>query len=383
MNLQRYFNMKELQGRAHQVLPGPIKDYLEGGADDELTLKRNRAAFNDYMIIPQHLTGVDQIDTSTTILSHSIDLPVILGPTGMSKLFHRDGEIAAARAASEAKTIYSLSTLSTVSIESIARSSTGPKIFQLYVFKDRGFTRELIQRCKSENYDAICLTADVPVPGNRERDLRSGLTIPPKLTTKSFLSFAMHPNWVVNALFRGGFELANVSQQKHLALDGQPISTVQYVAEQIDPSISWSDLEWVSKEWGGPVILKGVLSDKDASIAQELGVRCIFLSNHGGRQLDCVPSGLDVLKKILDVVGDDVDIVLDGGIRRGTDVVKAISIGAKAVSVGRPYLYGLAAGGQQGVSRSISILKTEIQRCMHLMGKSRLSDLDEECIRQC
>lgn len=363
------------------MLPGPVKDYLEGGADDEFTVKRNIAAFNDYVIIPQYLRAVDHVDTSTTLLSRPIDLPLILGPTGMSKLFHREGEKAVAIAASTANIFYCLSTLSTVSIETIAKSSTGPKIFQLYVFKDRGFTRELIQRCKSENYDAICLTADVPLPGNRERDLRSGLTIPPKLTAKSFFSFSMHPNWVINALFRGGFDLANVSREEHLALAGQSTSTVQYVADQIDPTIGWADLEWVSKEWGGPVILKGILDHKDATMAQKLGVRCIFVSNHGGRQLDCAPSGLDVLKEILDVVGGDVDIVLDGGIRRGTDVIKAISVGAKAVAIGRPYLYGLAAGGEKGVAHSINILRTEIERCMHLMGKSKLSEINEECVR--
>lgn len=374
MSLAKCHNIGDLRKKAKRRLPAPIFNYMDGGADDEVTLRRNTDAFEDYELIPNYLTDVSAIDTSTEALGVKLDVPFFLSPTGMSKLFHHTGEPAVARAAHKFGTLYSLSTLGTTSIEDVAKVTGGPKMFQIYVYKDRGLTREFVQRCKDANYDAICLTVDVPVPGNRERDRVHGMTMPPKFGLGSLFSFAMHPEWSLRAVF-DNMDLANVQQRQDLSIGGKPVSVMQYLTQQIDRSLSWKDAEWLAQEWGGRFLIKGVHSVHDAVKSAEIGAHGVMVSNHGGRQLDGVPACVDSLGPIVDAVGDKLEVILDGGVRRGSHVIKALALGATACSIGRGYLYGLGAGGQPGVERALTLLKTEIERDMALLGVNKISDI--------
>ena len=382
MSLERCHNIDRLRSKAKSRLPAPLFHYMDGGADDEVTLRRNTNAFEDYELIPNYLTDTSVIDTKTYVLGLTLDWPVFCSPTGMSKLFHHDAERAVARAAHKAGTLYSLSSLATTSIEDVAAATDGPKMYQVYVYKDRGLTREFVARCKAAGYHAICLTVDVPVPGNRERDLVTGMTMPPKFTLGSMLSFATHPHWSLNALLHPGFDLANVAQRKDLSLKGGAVSVIQYLNDQIDRSLNWKDAEWLAGEWGGKFLIKGVHSVHDAKMSAEIGAHGVMVSNHGGRQLDGVPACIDALGPIVDAVGDKLDVILDGGVRRGTHVIKALAMGAKACSVGRSYLYGLGAYGQPGVEQALSILRTEIERDMALLGATKVSEITSKYLRQ-
>jgi L-lactate dehydrogenase (cytochrome) len=309
-----------------------------------------------------------------------LDWPVFLSPTGMSKLFHHTGERAAARAAHKAGTLYSLSTMATTTIEDIAAETPGPKMFQIYVYKDRGLTKEFIERCKAANYDAICVTIDVPVPGNRERDLVTGMTIPPTFSLSSLLSFATHPIWSLNALRNPSFDLVNMSQYDSLSIKDKQVSPVQYLSSQIDSGMTWKDAEWMAQEWGGRFLIKGVHSAHDAKKAAEIGAHGVMVSNHGGRQLDGVQACIDALPSIVNAVGGEIDVILDGGIRRGTHVIKALALGATACSIGRSYVYGLGAGGQTGVEKALHILRSEIERGMALLGVTKVSEITREMV---
>lgn len=378
MSLERCFNIGDLCKKAKRRLPKPIFHYLDGGADDEVTLRRNTDAFDDYELNPNYLTDTTNIDLSTEALGVKIDMPVFLSPTGMSKLFHHTGEPAVARAARKFGTLYSLSTLATTSIEDVAEATDGPKMFQIYVYKDRGLTKEFIERCKAAKYDAICLTVDVPVPGNRERDKVNGMTIPPKFGLSSLASFALHPEWSLNALRDRNFDLANVEQRDDLSVAGEPVSVIQYLSDQIDRTVTWKDAEWLAQEWGGRFLIKGVHSVHDAKKAAEIGAHGVMVSNHGGRQLDGVPACIDALEPIVDAIGDKLEVILDGGVRRGSHVIKALAMGATACSIGRGYLYGLGAGGQAGVERALTLLRAEIERDMALLGVTKVSDITRE-----
>ena len=382
MALDRCHNIDRLRTQAKRRLPAPLFHYMDGGAEDEVTLRRNTDAFADYELIPNYLTDTSTIDTKTEALGLTLDWPVFLSPTGMSKLFHHDAEPAAARAAHKAGTLYSLSTLATTSLEDVASATDGPKMFQVYVYKDRGLTKEFIARCKAAKYNAICLTIDVPVPGNRERDLVTGMTMPPKFTLGSMMSFATHPHWSLNALLHPGFDLANVAQRKDLSLKSGAVSVIQYLSDQIDRTVTWKDAEWLAQEWGGQFLIKGVHSVHDAFKATEIGAHGVMVSNHGGRQLDGVPACIDALGPIVDAVADKLEVILDGGVRRGTHVIKALALGAKACSIGRSYLYGLGAGGEAGVDKALGILREEIERDMALLGVTRISDISRDHIRK-
>ena len=263
MSLKRCHNIARLRDKAKSRLPAPLFHYLDGGSDDEVTLRRNTDAFDDYELIPNCLTDISLIDTKTEVMGLTLDWPVFCSPTGMSKLFHHDAERAVARAAHKAGTLYSLSSLATTSLEDVAAATDGPKMFQVYVYKDRGLTREFVARCKEARYHAICLTVDVPVPGNRERDLVTGMTMPPKFTFGSMLSFMIHPHWSLNALLHPGFDLANVQQRDNLSLKTGAVSVIQYLSDQIDRTLSWKDAEWLAQEWGGrfPVMKEAWSSD--------------------------------------------------------------------------------------------------------------------------
>jgi L-lactate dehydrogenase (cytochrome) len=372
-------NIADLELRAAKRLPAPIWHYLQGGADDEWTAARNTSAFERYALVPDVLIDVTRIDASVQLLGHRYPLPLLLSPTGMSQLFHTDGEMAVAKAAAAHQILYSLSTMATATIEDVATAG-GPRMFQLYCFRDRGLTLELLSRAQAAGYVAICLTVDTPLAGNRERDIATGMTLPPRFTLRSLLEFAAHPRWVLPKLFGRPFDLANVTRYAP-SVSRRRTGIMEYVNSQMDRSIGWKDLEWLRCHWTGALVVKGVLSAADARRAAELGCEGVMISNHGGRQLDGVVSPIEQLASIRDAVGDSLSLILDGGVRRGTHVLKAIALGASACAIGRPYLFGLAAGGEPGVRRVIEIFREEIERGMALMGCTRLEMLGRRHMR--
>ena len=352
--------------------------YIDGAAGDEWTMNRNTSAFDRWELVPRWLVDVSEIDLSTTVFGQPIDVPFICAPTAMGRLFDHVGEPAVARAANRAGTMYSLSSMSTTSIEEAAEATTGPKLFQVYVFKDRGLNREFVQRCKESGYHALALTVDVPVAGNRERDIVTGMTIPPKLTLASLLDFAMHPRWVWNYLTSPPLELANVRDR----IKADVTTLVTFFNDQLDRTVSWDDAAQMVEEWGGPFAVKGVLSVEDAMRAAEIGASAVMVSNHGGRQLDTSPAPIEVLPEIVDAVGDRLEIILEGGVRRGVHVLKALALGAKVVSFGRPYLYALGAGGEAGVDQVLEYFRSDVERDMRLLGCRNVGEIDRSRIRE-
>ena len=375
MNIKNCHNFEDFRKLAKKKLPSPIFNYIDGGADDEITLKRNSEAFEDCDLVPNILNNVGEPDLSTTIFGKKIDMPIFLSPTAMQRLYHHDGDKASARAAEKFGTFYSMSSMANTTMEEISNVSSGPKLFQLYVHKDKSITDDLIERSKRSGFDAMCLTVDTLVAGNRERDHRTGFTTPPKLTLQSLISFAIHPQWVFNYLTHPKFELANVSKKTDKGTNIAK-SVIDYVNEQYDPTMNWKDAEYIAKKWDGPFALKGVMSVEDAKRAIDIGCTAIMISNHGGRQLDGSRSPFDQVKAISDAVGEKLEIILDGGVRRGTHVLKALSAGAKACSFGRAFLFSLGAGGQHGVERLLENMHKEIRRNMILMGCKSVKDLD-------
>ena len=379
--LARANNIADLRALARRRLPRPIFDYIDGGADDELTLRRNSSAFADYEIVPDVLTDVSHIKTETHLFGQAVRWPLMLSPTGLNRMFHRDAELAVARAAAKHGLLYGLSTLGTTRIEELAKEFAGPKVFQIYVFKDRGLTAEFVARCKDAGFHGLALTVDTPVAGNRERDRVNGLSLPPRLTLKSFLNFALHPGWSLPALTGSKFDFANVSHKVD-ALASGPMSLFDYIGGQFDRSLTWRDVEWLAAEWGGPLAIKGLMTPEDARHAIASGATGVMISNHGGRQLDGAPAPIDQVAAIRDAIGDGPDVICDGGVRRGSDVVKALAMGATACSIGRPYLYGLAAGGEAGVDRALSLLFDEFERTMILAGINDVAGIETRHVRR-
>ncbi len=380
MNLKHCFNTRQFRLLAKKRLPGPIFHYIDGAADDEVTYRRNTQAFDDCDLVPSVLAGVEEIDMSTTVMGRKIEMPLFLSPTALQRLFHHEGEYAVAGAAERFGTWFGISSLATVGIEDIGARISTPKMFQLYYHKDKGLTNSMIERCKEANFDAIALTVDTIVGGNRERDLVTGFTSPPRLTAKSLFSFAAHPRWTMNYLFRNRFELSNL---KDYVDEGTNVSlsVSEYFSTMLDQSMDWVAAENVRKQWGKEFCLKGIMSVEDARRAVDIGATAIMVSNHGGRQLDGSRTPFDQLAEIVDAVGDKVDVICDGGIQRGTHVLKALSVGAKACSGGRLYLYALAAAGQAGVEKTLSNFKAEIERGMKLMGARSVADLGRDNLR--
>ncbi len=372
-------NFNDFRILAKKKLPAPIFHYIDGGADDEVTLRRNTSAFDDCDLIPNILTSVGKPDLSTTIFGRKIDMPIFLSPTAMQRLYHPDGDKASARAAEKFGTFYSMSTMANNSIEEISNISSGPKLFQLYVHKDKSITDDLLDRCKRSGFDGMCLTVDTLVAGNREKDHKTGFTTPPKLTLNSLLSFALRPSWVLKYLTNKKFELSNVKKKTDKGTNIAK-SVIDYINEQYDPKMNWEDAEYCVKRWNGPFALKGVMSVEDAKRAIDIGCTAIMVSNHGGRQLDGSRSPFDQIKSISDAVGDKLEIILDGGVRRGTHVLKALAAGAKACSFGKMFLFSLSAGGQQGVEHLLKMMHDEINRNMILMGCKNLSELNSSKI---
>lgn len=382
MSLNRCFNIGDLRRMARSRLPAPMFHYIDGGAGDEWTLRENTAAFDRYELRPRVLTNIQHIDLSTQVFGTTIDLPFFLAPTGMSRLFHHEKELGAARAAHRLGTLYSLSTMATSSLEDVARVTAGPKMFQVYLFKDRGLTREFVQRCKDARYTSLCLTVDTPLAGNRERDKVTGMTMPPRLTLKSLMSFVASPHWSWNFLRSPDFRLANVVHRVDALKSEGPMGLIEYVNTQFDRSITWKDAEWLASEWNGPFVIKGLSTAEDARLAASIGASAIMISNHGGRQLDSSPAPISCLPAIRDAVGDRLELIVDGGIRRGIHVLKALALGATACSIGRPYLYGLAAGGQAGVERALTLLRDELLTDCALLGCQRVRDVGASHIQR-
>lgn len=381
MKLSDCHNISDLRKLAKRNLPWPVFNYLDGGADDELTLGWNTAAFNDYELLPTQLSDISSIDMSTTVLGQKIDWPVIIAPTGASRLFHHEAEPAVVRAANKFGTIYSLSTLGTTTIEDVGAICEGPKMYQVYVFKDRSITRDFVQRCKDQNYDALCLTVDTQVAGNRERDLVTGFGMPPKFTVRSVLSYARHFRWTLRAILQPGFDMVNVTSSPSVTSNINE-GVIEYINSQFDRSLNWKDVEWLAGQWDGPLVIKGILTVGDARKAADSGATAVMLSNHGGRQLETAPAPVDCIAPIADVLRDQLEIICDGGIRRGTHIVKALALGANACSIGRGYLFGLAAGGQRGVEHALGLLKTEFERSMGLLGCNSIQKLGDGYIRR-
>ncbi|GAA0314203.1 alpha-hydroxy acid oxidase [Sphingomonas oligophenolica] len=380
MRLSDCHNVEDFRTLARKRLPGPVYHYIDGAADDEATKARNTEAFSDCDLVPSVLAGVETIDMSTTVMGRKIAMPLFLSPTALQRLFHWQGERGVARAAEKFGTYFGISSLATVGIEEIGRTISSPKMFQLYIHKDKGLNHALVERCKEAKFDCIALTVDTIVSGNRERCLRTGFSSPPRLTPSSAISFATHPRWTLDYLFREKFELTNlkdhVSEGTNVAL-----SVADYFNKMLDPAMDWRTAENVRAQWGGEFCLKGIMSVEDARRAVDIGATAIMVSNHGGRQLDGSRAPFDQLAEIVDAVGDRIDVICDGGIRRGSHVLKALSVGAKACSGGRMYLYALAAAGQAGVERILGRLQGEIERDMKLMGVKSVAELNRGNLR--
>jgi L-lactate dehydrogenase (cytochrome) len=372
-------NVADARKAAKRKIPRPIFDYMDGGADDEIALDRNSSSFRNYALLPQVLNIPRAVQLGTRALGATLSLPLILSPTGLTRMFHNDAELAVAKACAQRGVGYCLSTMGTTSIEQLAAASTGPKFFQIYIFKDRGLTREFVERAREHRYQALVLTVDTPVAGNRERDKVNGLSLPPRLSFKSMLSFAAHPRWALGALSGRRFNFANVVHRVDGLANG-PTSLFRYIEDQFDPFISWRDLEQLAQFWGGPLAIKGVMAPDDSLRAIERGATAIMLSNHGGRQLDVAPAPVDLIARHADVIQGKAEIICDGGIRRGSDIVTALALGATACSIGRPYLYGLAAAGESGVGRVLDILREEMERTMFLTGAASTCELNRNTI---
>ena len=379
--LQHCHDIGDLRAIAQTRIPRAVFDFMDGAAEDEVSMHGNRSSFAQYDLLPEVLTDVSNVNMTTTVMGQTIPFPLILAPTGLSRLFHHQGEKAVATAAARAGLIYSLSSGSSVSIEEIGALTDGPKWFQIYVWKDRALVSEFIARARAANYQALCLTVDVQVYGNRQRDLYNGMTTPLRLSRRLAFDLASHPLWWFNLITKGQPQLANVKDKigdnvKDLN------SQAAYINRQFDRSVTWDDASWMIREWGGPFAIKGILSPADALRAVEIGASGIVVSNHGGRQLDQAAAPIDVLPAIVDAIEGRADIVIDGGVRRGTDIIKALALGAKACMTGRPYLYGLAAGGEAGVSRALDIFSGEIERDMSLLGVTRTADIGPRHLRR-
>lgn len=371
-------NVTDFRRKAERALPAPIFHYMEGGADDEWTLRESVAAFDRYLLEPMMLTNVESIDLKTRVLGCELAAPLLLSPTGMSRLFSHERELGVARAARRAGLLYTLSTMATTSLEDIA-GECDLKMFQIYILKDRGLTREHIERSKRHGYNALCLTVDTPIAGNRERDKRNGFVMPPRFGPKTLASFAARPAWALRLLMEPAFRLANIDYRVD-ALGQDVLSVIDYVNGQFDRTVTWADVEWLAAEWGGPLAVKGLITAEDAYRAQSSGASAVIVSTHGGRQLDGTAAPVDRIAPIRDRVGGTLELILDGGVRRGAHIAKALALGADACSIGRPYLWGLASSGERGVSDVLRILVEELTTVMTLLGRGSVADVDDSAV---
>jgi len=379
MRLRDCHNFHDFRRLARRRLPGPIFDYIDGAADDETTYRRNTQAFETCDLVPSVLRGVANVDLSVTVLGQKLALPVYCSPTALQRLFHHQGERAVAAAAAKYGTLFGVSSLATVSLEELRKAHDTPQVYQFYFHKDRGLNRVMLQRAKDAGIDVMLLTVDSVTGGNRERDLRTGFSIPFRLTPAGMLQFALKPRWGVAYATHERFRLPQL--EEHVDMGGGALSIGRYFTDMLDPSMNWDDVAEMVRQWNGQFCLKGVMSAADAKRAAEIGCTGIVVSNHGGRQLDGSRASFDQLAEIVDAVGDRIDVLMDGGVQRGSHVLKALSLGAKAVGVGRYYLYPLAAAGQAGVERALGLMQAELERDMKLMGCTAIGQLSRENLR--
>jgi len=379
MRLGDCHNFHDFRELARRRLPSPIFDYIAGGADDEATLRQNTASFECCDLVPNVLRGVETLDISVSVMGQKLAMPIYCSPTALQRLFHHQGERAVAAAAAKFGTMFGVSSLGTVSLEELRKAYDTPQVYQFYFHKDRALNHAMMQRAKEAGVNVMMLTVDSITGGNRERDLRTGFSIPFRLTFGGMLQFAIKPTWAINYLTHERFRLPQLDE--HVDLGGGTMSIGRYFTEMLDPSMNWSDVAEMVRVWSGQFCLKGIMSVADAKRAVDIGCTGIILSNHGGRQLDGSRSAFDQLAEIVDAVGDRIDVMMDGGVQRGTHVLKALSLGAKAVGVGRFYLFPLAAAGQAGVERALSLMRAEIERDMKLMGCASVSQLSRANLR--
>jgi L-lactate dehydrogenase (cytochrome) len=379
MRLRDCHNFHDFRKLARRRVPGPIFDYIDGGADDEVTLRQNTASFERCDLVPNVLRGVETLDISVRVMGLKLAMPVYCSPTALQRLFHYQGEKAVAAAAAKYGTMFGASSLGTVSVEELRKTYATPQVYQFYFHKDRGLNDAMLQRAKSAGVDVMMLTVDSITGGNRERDLRTGFSIPFRLTLAGMLQFAIKPMWAVNYLTHEKFKLPQLDE--HVDMGGGTMSIGRYFTEMLDPSMNWDDVAEMVRNWDGQFCLKGVMSVADAKRAADIGCTGIVLSNHGGRQLDGSRTPFDQLAEVVDAVGDRIDVLMDGGVRRATHVLKALSLGAKAVGVGRFYLFPLAAAGQAGVERALGLMRAEIERGMKLMGCTSIAQLSRGNLR--
>ncbi len=379
MRLSDCHNFHDFRRLAKQRLPGPIFNYIDGAADDEVTYRRNTSSFESCDLLPSVLRGVGDVDMSVVVMGQKLAMPVYCSPTALQRLFHHEGERAVATAAGRFGTMFGVSSLGTISLEEARRFSSAPQVYQFYFHKDRGLNREMMARAKQAGVEVMMLTVDSITGGNRERDKRTGFAIPFRLNLVGMAQFAVKPSWAINYFTHEKFRLPQLDS--HVDMGSGTMSISRYFTEMLDPSMNWDDVAEMVREWGGHFCLKGIMTVDDARRAVDIGCTGIVLSNHGGRQLDGSRSGFDQLAEIVDAVGDRIDVMVDGGVQRGTHVLKALSLGAKAVGIGRYYLFPLAAAGQAGVERALLQMRTEIERGMKLMGCASVSELSAANLR--
>lgn len=377
--LRRAADVDDLRRIAKRRLPHGVFDYIDGAAEDERTYAANTEAYRRRTFKPRVLRDVSNVDTTTTLLGKPIPMPLVLSPTGFARIADPQGELAVARAADKVGVPFTLSTIGTRSIEEIAAVNQGPKWFQLYVFRDRGLTKELVERTKAAGYEAITLTVDTAVIGRRERDIRRGFTLPPKIGPGTILDGALHPGWTWAFVRAEPIVFANVAG-KDVGDGTDAVSLADYINGQFDPTLSWDDIEWLKSIWDGPLVLKGIQSVADAELAAEHGVDAVQLSNHGGRQLDTAPATLDLVEPVVQAVGDRLEVICDGGMRRGSDIVKALALGATAVSAGRVHFYALGAGGERGVDHVLGLIEAGLRRTMALCGVTSVDEITRDLL---
>ena len=379
MQLKHCLNFNDFRTLAKRRIPGPIFNYIDGAADDEKTYDRNTKSFDDCDLVPSVLRGTETVDMSVTVMEQKLNLPIYCSPTALQRLFHHQGENAVAAAAAKFGTMFGVSSLGTVSLTEVREKYKTPQCYQFYFHKDRSLNKAMLESAKAAGVDVMMLTVDTITGGNRERDLRTGFSIPFKLSLSGIYQFAIKPMWGINYLTHPKFSLPQLDD--HVDMSGGALSIGRYFTEMLDPTMNWADVEEMVRLWDGQFCLKGVMSPEDAKKAVDIGCSGIVISNHGGRQLDGSRAPFDQLAEIVDAVGDKIDVIMDSGIQRGTHVIKALSLGAKAVGGGRFYLYALAAAGQQGVERALELMQTEIERDMRLMGVKSISELSRKNLR--
>lgn len=374
--LKQAASVDDLRRIARRRLPGGVFDYIDGAAEDERTLAANEAAFAATTFRPRVMRGVTDVSIGATVLGEPVAYPLVLAPTGFTRIADPEGELAVARAASRAGLPYTLSTLATRSIEEVRAVSDGRLWLQVYAWRDRGIVTEMVERAREARYEALVLTVDTAVLGRRERDVRRGFSLPPTIGPRTIVDGALHPSWTWRFVRSEPIRFANVAGRGDVGDGGSPVDLADYIGTQFDPALSWADVDWLRSVWDGAVLVKGVQTVEDARIAAEVGVDGVVLSNHGGRQLDGAPATLPLVAPVRDAVGDRTEVVCDGGVRRGSDIVKAVAAGATACMAGRAYLYALGAGGERGVDRLLGWWAADVRRTLALLGVGDVASLD-------